>query len=41
MAYTKPGVEVTQVINNPTTTLITPDLYACVIGKGYWWQNPI
>ena len=38
MAYTKPGIEVTQIQESTTPTLITPDLEAVVIGESNYWQ---
>lgn len=35
MAYVKPGIEITQVEQSPTPTLIAPDLEAIVIGQAY------
>ncbi len=39
MAYVKPGIEITQVEQSPTPTLIAPDLEAVVVGQAYWWQE--
>jgi len=36
MAYTKPGIEVTQIQESTTPTLIAPDLEAVVIGETYY-----
>lgn len=38
MAYTKPGIEVSQIQEGTTPTLTTPDLSAVVIGESYYWQ---
>ncbi|HNW88142.1 MAG TPA: hypothetical protein PKN48_00635 [Bacteroidales bacterium] len=41
MAYTKPGVEITQEQRSQTPVFITPELNAVVVGKGYHWQDPM
>lgn len=41
MAYTKPGVEITQQQASTTPILTTPDLTGVVIGRGYYWQDPL
>lgn len=40
MAYVKPGVEIVQESKTTTPALITPDLEGCVVGNGYYWQDP-
>lgn len=41
MAYVKPGIEITQEQRSQTPILISPDLNAVIIGKGYHWQDPM
>jgi hypothetical protein len=41
MAYTKPGIEITQEQRSQTPVFITPELNAVVVGKGYHWQDPM
>ncbi len=40
MTYTKPGVEITQVQTTLQPVLSAPTLIGCIIGEGYWWQDP-
>ena len=40
MAYQKPGVTVRQVQRTASFPLPDPTLQSCVIGEGYYWQDP-
>ena len=40
MAYQKPGVTVRQVQRTASFPLPDPTLESCVIGEGYYWQDP-
>jgi len=41
MAYLKPGVEITQLQASTTPVLTEPDLTGVVLGRGYYWQDPL
>lgn len=40
MAYQKPGVSVRQVQRTASFPLPDPTLESCVLGEGYYWQDP-
>lgn len=41
MAYSKPGVEITQEQRSQTPIFVSPELSAVVVGKGYHWVDPL
>jgi len=41
MSYTKPGVEITQLQISSTPVLATPEWDGVIIGRGYYWQDPL
>ena len=41
MSYTKPGVEITQLQVSSTPVLETPEWDGVIIGRGYYWQDPL
>lgn len=41
MAYSKPGVEITQEQRSQTPVFISPELSAVVVGKGFHWIDPL
>ena len=40
MSYTKPGVEVSQVVRTSTPVLTASDLNPVIVGQGYKWLSP-